>query len=266
MSPPRILLALASLAMLQGCIAAALVAPIAAGGAIVRSAVTGERSRQALVEGTDIAVESVGEQAFAELAVAQAQVQPVAAAAAAIPSRGPLAGFYTYAGRQLSEEAEPQSAILADPTKLEPARAPCRTELPAVLVDLDPEGGMVSLSSLEKADPALVATLADLRARGVAVAWMTDRTPEEAGLVRARLRESGLDTAGRDPLFVQRYPGERKQARRSALGETHCVIAILGDARADFDDLYDYIRDPAVALPLEELYDNGWFLIDDPLE
>ena len=262
--PPRVLLALAALLALPGCIAAALVAPIAAGGAIVRSAVTGERSRQALVEGTDIAVETLSEEAFVDLAQVQRRIQPLASAP--LPTTGPFAGLHAYAGRQLVEGAEPQSAVLSDPTRLMPDRAQCRADLVAVLVDLDPADGLVSLSSLENADPALVAVLEDLRSRGVAVAWMTDRTPEEAGLVRARLRESGLDTAGRDPLFVQRYPGETKQARRKALGETHCLIAILGDERADFDNLYDYIRDPGVALGLEELFDNGWFLIDNPLE
>ena len=71
MNAPRILLALASLAMLQGCIAAAL-APLAAGGMIVRSAVTGERSRQALVEGTTLDIEALGDDIFADLSIVKA--------------------------------------------------------------------------------------------------------------------------------------------------------------------------------------------------
>ncbi len=106
----------------------------------------------------------------------------------------------------------------------------------------------------------------DLRRQGVTIAWITDREPQDAGTIRARLLEAGLDPTGRDPLFVQRYPGELKQARRRALLETHCLLAIAGDDRRDFDDLYLYLLDPASALSLEAMIGDRWFLIPNPLD
>ena len=261
MNAPRILLALASLAMLQGCIAAAL-APLAAGGMIVRSAVTGERSRQALVEGTTLDIEALGDDIFAE--IADLQVRTDARIARPIPQTGPLARLYSYTLAGIERLGDVPSALLKNPERLRPERAECTADLPAVLIDLDPEGGLAALEGPLPDTAPLAAVLGDLRGRGVAIAWMTDRTPEEAGALRARLAESGLDEAGRDPLFVQRFPGERKQPRRRALGETHCVLAMLGDERRDFDDLYDFVRDPAVALPLEVMVDDGWFITLDP--
>jgi hypothetical protein len=43
------------------------------------------------------------------------------------------------------------------------------------------------------------------------------------------------------------------------------VVAIAGDARSDFDELFDYLMDPSAALPIEALLDAGWFLTPPPL-
>jgi hypothetical protein len=43
------------------------------------------------------------------------------------------------------------------------------------------------------------------------------------------------------------------------------VLAIAGDGREDFDDLYLHLRNSAAALQLESLLGQGWFLIANPL-
>ena len=40
---------------------------------------------------------------------------------------------------------------------------------------------------------------------------------------------------------------------------------MAGDDRADFDELYDYLRDPDGAITLEKMFGNGWFLTPPPL-
>ena len=100
----------------------------------------------------------------------------------------------------------------------------------------------------------------------MAIGWITDLAHGDARAVRARLRASGLDPAGQDAFFVRRYPRESKQERRRAIGTTHCVLAIAADGREDFDNLYQHLRDPAGAAPLEAMLGDGWFLIPNPLD
>jgi hypothetical protein len=160
-----------------------------------------------------------------------------------------------------------QSMLLLDPPSLDPALVRCGTLPPAVLVDLDPAGSLVQVVSEDgtPSSPDLANYLADLRQRGVAVYWISGHGPGSASAIRRRLVASGLDPSGRDPLIVTRFAGESKQARRQALAETNCVLAIAGDQRGDFDELYDYVLDPAIAAPLEQHVGNGWFLAPPPL-
>ena len=59
---------------------------------------------------------------------------------------------------------------------------------------------------------------------------------------------------------------DRKQTRRRAFAEEHCVVAILGDEKADFDELYQYLRSPDDAVTLERLVGDRWFLAPTPLD
>lgn len=173
--------------------------------------------------------------------------------------------LHRYALRTLGEGMPMTSAMLADPTSLQPVRSECGDNPPTVVIDLDPEGGLVPLVGPLEVNAGLSSVLDDLRARDVNIAWITDRGPVDARAVRDRLVAAGLDRRGTDSLYVERYPGETKQARRAALAETQCVIALAGDTRADFDVLYDYLINPADARPLDALLNNGWFLIGNPV-
>ncbi|GGD63215.1 hypothetical protein GRI62_12755 [Erythrobacter arachoides] len=267
-----ILAAMAIALALQGCVALAIVPIAASGGLLARSALTGDRTREAITVGTDIDPETVDFASYAAFTVLDTSELP--APAATIPDDGPLGAFHAFAARALPDAdpdaaarpAERYSALLQNPSALRPSLAACQQEVPAVLLDLDPAGGLMPTAMGAAPNPALVAVLDDLRRRNVAIAWMTDREPTEAGRIRELLLSTGLDPTGRDPLFVQRYPGETKQARRRALLETHCPIAIAGDERTDFDDLYAFLLDQSAAGPLEAMLGSGWFLIPAPLD
>ncbi len=243
---------------------AAAAVPLAAGGMVVRNAVTGERTRQAIAEGTDIDPALLEDASLADYAIVPTGVLPEPVGAAA--SRGLYAEFGAFTATALSADHVEFSALLADPASLEPTRAACEADIPAVLIDLDPAGGLLALENGSMPVPGLVSTIEDLRRQGVAIAWITDREPTDAARIRQRLLETRLDPTGRDPLFVQRYPGELKQDRRQALLETHCLIAIAGDERSDFDELYSYLIDPTLAAGLEPMFGDGWFLIPTPLD
>ncbi|RIV86759.1 hypothetical protein [Aurantiacibacter zhengii] len=194
---------------------------------------------------------------------------PVAASSSpAVSSEATAAGYgplRNYALRTLGGGLPLPSAMLADPTSLQPIRRDCEGNSPTVVIDLDPAGGVVPIAGPLALNNQLARILADLRLRDVQIAWITDRGPIDARAVRDRLVASGLDPQSQDSLYVERYPGETKQARRAALAQTQCVIALAGDERSDFDDLYNFIIDEGDARNLELLLGNGWFLIENPV-
>ena len=296
-----LLLGLSSL-VLQGCIAAAAIPIVAGGGALVRNGVSDDaRSGGAAIRTASAPVASPAADPTPTPTPALATAEPAAAPepasgptlAKADPAQAPtgaadpaarrIAGssaaqaalnmplgegydaLHSYALRTLGEGMPMTSAMLADPTSLQPVRSECGDNPPTVVIDIDPEDGLVPLVGPLDVNAELSSVLDDLRARDVTIAWMTDRGPVDARAVRDRLVAAGLDRRGTDSLYVERYPGETKQERRAALAETRCVIALAGDTRADFDVLFDYLINPADARPLDALLNNGWFLIGNPI-
>ncbi|WP_271439542.1 hypothetical protein [Pontixanthobacter luteolus] len=176
--------------------------------------------------------------------------------------------FYSYVEQQARRDPvddERQSALLASPGNLSPRRTDCSIRPPAVLLDLDPSGGTFSLSEAQRPNDALAQILLSLRMQQIDVFWISQRSAINAAAIRKALSESGLDPQGRDSLLLMRRKDDRKQTRRREVGETHCLLAIAGDDRSDFDELYSYLKDKSAAQPLEQLIGVGWFLAPLPL-
>ena len=238
---------------LTGCVAAI---PLMAGGAILQSQTKNKRQadRQEASGPTTQDYELIGAK----------ELPPPDFAGEYGPALRQFADHASDRAQAMSEGETVFSALLADPASLRPEKRQCRGSLPAVLVDLDPADQAVPLDAAAGSQ-ALAKVLADLRAQGIAVFWITSRGPAEAGSVRSALLNSRLDPQGRDGLVLMRYPGESKQERRQDLGDTICLLAIAGSERSDFDELYDYLRDDGAALPLEVMFGDGWFLIPQPV-
>jgi hypothetical protein len=185
------------------------------------------------------------------------------------PASDPLAGewqrFFGYAREQsarLADQGRGQSAILAPGANLsDPVRRACPTPRPAVIVDLDPEEGLFVPDRLDPASPEMAAALAQLRHAGVIVLWIAQLPSARASDVATALRASGLDPDGRDQLLLIRNRDDRKQVLREQANEDVCVMAIAGDLRSDFDELFDYLRTPAGAAGLYPMMGSGWFLV-----
>ncbi|MFC3098192.1 hypothetical protein [Alteraurantiacibacter palmitatis] len=188
-----------------------------------------------------------------------------AAPALPIAPASPYAAFHRFVLERLAAPAGRPSMLLADPPALSPELLTCNALPPAVLIDLDPAGGLLPLGTGARTDSALPAFLGDLRQRGITIYWISGHGPGEARAIRNALVETRLDPAGEDPLIVNRFARENKQSRRRALATTDCLLAILGDERADFDDLYEYVRSLEVAGELEVHIGRGWFLAPPPL-
>ncbi|MBO9518419.1 MAG: hypothetical protein J7493_10155 [Porphyrobacter sp.] len=182
---------------------------------------------------------------------------------------GEWRGFVDYAldkSRTLGGPEPVQSALLITGTRLEwPDRLPCRSPTPAVIVDLDQ--GPSAFSPTPSAQPVagLPEGLAQLRAAGVVVMWVSAADANRVTAIGDALRSSGLDTAGKDPLLLVRSGEERKQVMRDEANKSVCIIAMAGDRRSDFDELFDYLRDPSSAVGLDAMLGEGWFIVPPPL-
>lgn len=191
------------------------------------------------------------------------------------PSPADLAGgnpwqpFLDYAlaqGAALKETARPQSALIVpDGLFVAPRRRPCAQRFPAVIVDLDRARAAFVPVAGEQPSAGLAEGLAQLREAGIVVLWLTGLPAAEVGAVAGALRTSGLDPDGKDQFLLIRGPDDRKQVLREQANEDVCVIAIAGDQRNDFDELFDYLRDPNGAAGLDAMLGQGWFLVPQPL-
>lgn len=177
--------------------------------------------------------------------------------------------FYGYALAQASLdplEAPMRSALLENPGSLEPVRQICGGRTPVVLIDLDPHGGIFDPAAAGRGSNPLAEVLAVLRSRKIAVAWISELTDEAAPAIQARLAAERLDPARADQLLLVSDDAASKQALRRELAETHCPIAIAGDTREDFDELFAYLKNPDAAFTLNEMFGAGWFLTPNPID
>ncbi len=145
-----------------------------------------------------------------------------------------------------------------------PHRAQCGGQAPAVMIDLDP-GLTVFDPASTSATPGLSEALAALRSAGITVLWTSALPVEKAEIVHAALARTQLDPNRTDRLLLLNGAGDRKQARRNSAAHNWCVIAMAGDRRGDFDEAFDYLRDPDAVIPADSLFGDGWFLAPAPM-
>ena len=167
--------------------------------------------------------------------------------------------------RQIGTEEEPASAMLSDRLTLEPNKAQCGGVSPTILIDLDPEGALFDSTKASRPPSGLARGLVRLRENGVGIAWISGNGIDKLDGIKRALAFSGLDLNNEDRILLVRSPDDRKQTLREELAQISCLIAIAGDTRSDFDELYDYLKNPSDADSLEPLIGDGWFLIPQPL-
>ena len=101
----------------------------------------------------------------------------------------------------------------------------------------------------------------------------TDHTGDVESLVGtvATLKAAGLgDFTPGDNLFL-RQGINGKDARRAAIAQRYCVVAMAGDQLGDFSDLFGAIASSADrrratdAGAIGEMWGNGWFVLPNPV-
>ena len=185
------------------------------------------------------------------------------------PANATSGGYFGLAGyvlpRASSHEATGVLDVIdaGDPLG-EPRRSQCGGLPPAVMIDLDPGLGSFD-PARSTAEPGLGAALSALRGAGITVLWSSALPVEKAEAVASALARAGLDPEKTDRLLLLKGPGDRKQARRLSAARNWCVIAMAGDRRGDFDEAFDYLKNPEAVIPADKLFGDGWFLAPAPI-
>ena len=280
---------LALLPLLSGCIAMAAL-PLLASGAMVTGghfrvrAATPRPKPAGTVRVAPAAEERTGGVAIAVApALPPALTQPPGRGESPLPpdlrpptppAPDPWRDFVDYAadkgaamaGAMTTSRARGRSVLLEAGTPIGlPKLRQCDGRVPAVVVDLDSGPQAFVPGAAHAPSRVLVDGLARMREAGMAVVWITALPAGEVTAVAEALKTSGLDPAGSDPLLLVRSAADRKQTLREDAARDVCVIAIAGDRKGDFDELFDYLRDPASGESLDYLLGAGWFIVPPPL-
>lgn len=267
----------AATSLLGGCVAALV--PVAAGVMVADRQMgrTEEGGEPAEMAAAQAAQGQVAEQAPAITRAPQDDEFLTLTNLTALPKPGPgnfpmgqeltIQRFADYAIKQAAiepdkETGQRKSALLKKPASLTTDRSICGNKPPAVIVDLDPRGDTFDPLSHPDAAISLGDQLARIREAGITVFWSTNLAENFVPDLRRVLAASELDPQGADRVLSLASLSERKQTRREEVAATHCPIAIMGDEKADFDELYEYLRNPENPVAPDALIGAGWFLAD----
>lgn len=164
-------------------------------------------------------------------------------------------------------EAPVRQSVVLDPagSLFAPRWLSCGAMAPAVVIDLDPGTARFDLVAATTVAAGIVDAAAALRRAGIRLLWLSSAPAAAEDDIRQRLRATGIDGDGVDRLLLIAKPDDRKQTRLRDAARAWCVVAIAGDRRGDFDELFDYLRNPGDAAALEPMFGAGWFVTPLPI-
>ena len=281
---PALGLLLGASLTLQGCVAALL--PLAAAGMIGKKEVDKARARtRAAEEGFD---PSLIDKTTPQVFVGEAPAV-VVATALPVPTEEPEApgtmialdrlslsdisnAYLPFARHALGEAAKRErgeaarSAVLVERVSLsQPQTISCDAKPMAALIDLDIAPGTPAEMDIQRQN-GFAELLETLRESGIRIVWLAETDERQLQPILDLLREGEEPVLRDTDLMLVGLPGSyRKQERRWALAASHCVVAIAGDRKGDFDELYDYLRDQDYAIRLEAFTGRGWFELPHPI-
>jgi hypothetical protein len=159
-----------------------------------------------------------------------------------------------------------RSAVLVPRVSLiDPESMACDAKPLAAIIDLDVAPGTPAEMEVD-AQSGFAFLLDSMRAADIRIAWLAEANEMHLQPITNLLREGEEPVMRDEDIMLIGLPGKAsKQERRQQLARDHCILAIAGDRRGDFDELYDYLRDPEYAIRLEAYMDRGWFLLPHPV-
>ena len=260
----NLIAAIALSALLSGCVAAVI--PLAAAGSIARKKAAKPKAEPQPEADKAAATATALQAAKPDAAASSEQIDGV---------YGPFIRFALNQATLRQTGYAVNSVALVNPVTLDqPAFMPCGDKPASVIIDLDqatarqdeppatvPVGAEAAPLDLR----GLASGLERLRTSGVSVIWMSTRPVDEQESLLDTLKGNGLVTGVGDTLYLSSDGDYRKQNRRIEAASKSCVIAMAGDHKSDFDELFDYLLQPDAAFRLDPLIDAGWFLAPAPL-
>jgi len=132
--------------------------------------------------------------------------------------------------------------------------------------------------------PGVFLALKAIRAAGIKVIFISNRSLENVGYTEMALNKAGLGPARHlKELFVEgdASGGSAKDPRRAAVASRYCVVAMAGDQLGDFSDLFNSQvlsplfqakdlgvfgrRDMTGSGKIAQMWGNGWFVLPNPV-
>jgi hypothetical protein len=159
-----------------------------------------------------------------------------------------------------------RSAVLVGNVSLtNPQTIACNNKPLAAIIDLDVAPGTPAEMDVQRQTG--FTTLLDLmRESDIRIAWLAESSEKRLQPILELLREGDEPVMREEDIMLVGLPGTyRKQERRWQLAQSHCVVAIAGDQRSDFDELYQYLKDQNYAIRLEAFIGKGWFELPHPV-
>jgi len=207
--------------------------------------------------------------------------------------------FQNYAVAMARHRPRASVVLASDSTLRTPRFVPCGRKPLAVVLDVD-ETALLNVgyeydqaaqnrtydpkrwSDFERtglrtmrAVPGAVAALQAIRAAGIKVIFISNRSLENVGYTELALDAAGLGPARHlKELFVtgDAPGGSAKDARRALIASRYCVVAMAGDQLGDFTDLFNTEdnsppgrRSMAEGWHISRLWGNGWFVLPNPV-
>lgn len=125
-----------------------------------------------------------------------------------------------------------------------------------------------------EAVPGAAEALGAARAAGIAVVFNSNRSAASAPQTVAALDHAGLGPAVPGETLWLREDGapSGKDARRQAIAQKYCIVAMAGDQLGDFSDLFNAAdasvlarRNSVGGTLLAPLWGAGWFILPNPV-
>jgi hypothetical protein len=262
---PLLLVCAASVA-LSGCVAAVI--PVIAAGAMGKSQRDRARQKRAqAIPKPSVARPEIAPPKVVATVDPGGPVPPTSAPAVpeapdlTAPSAPMLAdsAFAQFALDQAARRRAGQSVASAVLVKtvdlIRPQFLPCDGLPLAVMIDVDGDPDVMR--------PVLTSLSSDLkllRAADIGVVWITGVPERARGTARDGLTLDAIADVADTEAFL-RDRGDRKQLLRLDIAAGRCIVAMLGDRKSDFDELFDYLRSDDHAVTLNKKWEQGWFLI-----
>jgi hypothetical protein len=257
----RGMIVLAVLPLLSGCVAAVAI-PLVAGGVLkARDQVRVRAATRLAKNSPQVSNPTVTVTSLTELPPPDGAVAPNGSTSA---TWQPFVDYALAHATAAKEAPGPSALLVTGGSMATPQREKCLAPHPAVVIDLDEGKTTFDPAKAQAAPAGLAASLVRLREAGVVVLWISQLPAARVADVSHALAASGLDPDRRDQLLLIRNPEDRKQVLRLQANADVCIVAIAGDRRDDFDELFDYLRTPDAALGLSLMIQTGWFLVPAP--